>query len=84
MYIYTHTHARTRTHARTHAHTHTHAHPLALTHRTRVVALQLDICGYTSLSRSHSPAVIASILSTLFSSFDTAVMAHKLYKVFCF
>jgi len=75
----THKHAQTRTHT----HTRTQTHTLSHTHRTRVVALQLDICGYTALSRSHSPAAIASILSTLFSSFDETVMAHKLYKV-CF
>ena len=47
----------------------------------RVVALQLDICGFTNLSSSLLPASLASAVHRLFSDFDKAVLGRNLFKV---
>jgi class 3 adenylate cyclase len=47
----------------------------------RVVALQLDICGFTNLSSSLLPASLASAVHMLFSDFDSAVLGRNLFKV---
>jgi len=46
-----------------------------------VVALQLDICGFTVLSQTVSPMELAETVHLLFSDFDEAVMELKLFKV---
>jgi len=45
------------------------------------VALQLDICGFTNLSSSLSPASLANAVHKLFSDFDNAVLGRNLFKV---
>jgi class 3 adenylate cyclase len=47
----------------------------------RVVALQLDICGFTNLSSSLRPASLANAVHMLFSDFDDAVLGRNLFKV---
>jgi hypothetical protein len=47
----------------------------------RVVALQLDICGFTVLSQTVSPVGLAQVVHELFSDFDKAVLDYKLFKV---
>jgi class 3 adenylate cyclase len=47
----------------------------------RVVALQLDLCGFTNLSSSLRPASLANALHKLFSDFDDAVLGRNLFKV---
>lgn len=47
----------------------------------RVVALQLDICGFTVLSQTVSPVGLAQKVHELFSDFDKAVIDFKLFKV---
>jgi class 3 adenylate cyclase len=47
----------------------------------RVVALQLDICGFTQLSSSLSPASLANAVHKLFSDFDDAVLGRHIFKV---
>ena len=47
----------------------------------RVVALQLDLCGFTDLSSSLRPASLANAVHMLFSDFDDAVLGRNLFKV---
>jgi class 3 adenylate cyclase len=47
----------------------------------RVVALQLDLCGFTNLSSSLRPASLANAVHMLFSDFDDAVLGRNLFKV---
>ena len=47
----------------------------------RVVALQLDLCGFTNLSSSLCPAALANAVHKLFSDFDDAVLGRNLFKV---
>jgi class 3 adenylate cyclase len=47
----------------------------------RVVALQLDLCGFTNLSSSLRPASLANAVHRLFSDFDDAVLGRNLFKV---
>jgi class 3 adenylate cyclase len=47
----------------------------------RVVALQLDLCGFTNLSSSLRPASLANAIHMLFSDFDDAVLGRYLFKV---
>jgi class 3 adenylate cyclase len=47
----------------------------------RVVALQLDFCGFTNLSSSLLPASLANAVHRLFSDFDDAVLGRNLFKV---
>ncbi len=47
----------------------------------RVVALQLDLCGFTNLSSSLRPASLANAVNMLFSDFDDAVLGRNLFKV---
>jgi class 3 adenylate cyclase len=47
----------------------------------RVVALQLDLCGFTNLSSSLCPASIANAVHRLFSEFDDAVLGRNVFKV---
>jgi class 3 adenylate cyclase len=51
------------------------------TSRCRVVALQLDISGFTKLSQELSPDQVARTLNSLFTAFDDAVMGQNLFKV---
>jgi class 3 adenylate cyclase len=47
----------------------------------RVVALQLDLCGFTNLSSSLRPASLANAVHKLFSDFDDAVLGRNVFKV---
>jgi class 3 adenylate cyclase len=47
----------------------------------RVVAFQLDLCGFTNLSSSLRPASLANAVHGLFSDFDDAVLGRNLFKV---
>jgi hypothetical protein len=47
----------------------------------RVVALQLDLCGFTRLASSSSPTEVAGIINRLYSDFDDIVMSLGLFKV---
>jgi class 3 adenylate cyclase len=47
----------------------------------RVVAFQLDLCGFTNLSSSLRPASLANAVHMLFSDFDDAVLGRNLFKV---
>jgi class 3 adenylate cyclase len=46
-----------------------------------VVALQLDICGFTLLSSALSPVELAETVSKLFSDFDEVVMGTNIFKI---
>ena len=46
-----------------------------------VVALQLDICGFTMLSSALSPVALAETVSKLFSDFDQVVMGTNIFKI---
>ena len=46
-----------------------------------VVALQLDICDFTSLSSALSPVALAETVSKLFSDFDEVVMGTNIFKI---
>ena len=47
----------------------------------RVVALQLDISGFTVLSQTIQPWQLATAINTLFCDFDEAVLEFDLFKV---
>ena len=49
--------------------------------RCRVVALQLDLCGFTSLSQTVGPMELALALNALFSEVDEAVITKDLFKI---
>jgi len=46
-----------------------------------IVALQLDIAGFTTLSQTVSPDKLASVLNLIFSDFDEFVVKVDLFKV---